>query len=152
MASVGLRMMLHDRLKTMGTMLGVVFATVLSAQQLGTFMGLLQKNTMLADNVVADLWVLPRGLPTLQDTAPMSMSVVHRARTTPGVAWAEPLLYGGAAVKVDGGTTEPITVLGTRLPRGAGGPWNIIAGDPAALGRPATAAGGGGGPESCRGS
>ena len=136
MAAVGLRMMLHDRLKTMGTMLGVVFATVLSAQQLGTFMGLLQKNTMLADNVVADLWVLPRGLPTLQDTAPMSMSVVHRARTTPGVAWAEPLLYGGAAVKVDGGTTEPITVLGTRLPRGAGGPWNIIAGDPAALGRP----------------
>jgi putative ABC transport system permease protein len=27
-------------------------------------------------------------------------------------------------------------VLGTRLPRGAGGPWNIIAGSPADLGRP----------------
>ncbi len=136
MAAIGVRMMLHDRLKSLGTLLGVVFATLLSAQQLGTFLGLLQKNTMLADNVSADLWVLPRGLPTLQDTSPMSMSVLHRARTSPGVDWAEPLLYGGAAVKVEGGTTEPITVLGTRLPRGAGGPWNIVAGDPRDLARP----------------
>jgi putative ABC transport system permease protein len=128
MAAIGLRMMAHDRLKTVGTLLGVVFATVLSFQQLGTFLGLLQKNTMLADNVAADLWVTPRGLPTLQDTAPMSMSVLYRARTAPGVAWAEPMLYGGAAAKVPGGTTEAMTVIGTRLPRGAGGPWNIVAG------------------------
>lgn len=136
MSVVALRMVAHDRLKTLGTMLGVVFATVLSVQQLGTFLGLLQKNTLLADNVRADLWVIPRGLPTLQETAPMSMSVVHRARTTPGVAWAEPLLYGGAQVKVPGGTTEAVTVIGTRLPRLAGGPWNVVAGDPADLARP----------------
>lgn len=136
MVRVGLRMLAHDRLKTLGTLLGVVFATVLSVQQLGTFLGLLQKNTMLADNVAADLWVIPRGLPTLQDTAPMSMSVLHRARTSSGIAWAEPMLYGGAAVKVPGGTTEAVTVIGTRLPRLAGGPWNVVAGSPRDLALP----------------
>jgi putative ABC transport system permease protein len=136
MAVVGVRMMLHDRLKSVGTLLGVVFATLLSNQQLGTFLGLLQKNVMVVQNVEADLWVIPRGLPTLQDTAPMSIAALHRARTTPGVAWAEPLLYGGAAVKVAGRSTEPITVMGACLPRLAGGPWNVVAGSPRDLARP----------------
>ena len=43
--SLALRMMFHDKAKLIGTTLGVVFAVVLSAQQLGILFGLLQKNT-----------------------------------------------------------------------------------------------------------
>ena len=46
--SLALRMMLYDKPKLIGTTLGVVFAVVLSAQQLGILFGLLQKNTMLS--------------------------------------------------------------------------------------------------------
>jgi putative ABC transport system permease protein len=128
MSAVAVRMMLHDRLKSIGTLVGVVFATLLANQQAGTFMGLLEKNTMLVANTRADVWIVPRTLPTLQQAAPMSISVLHRAQVTPGVAWAEPLAFGGASLKVPGGGTEQLTVVGTRLPRGAGGPWNIVRG------------------------
>ncbi len=128
MSAIAVRMMLHDRLKSIGTLVGVVFATLLANQQAGTFMGLLEKNTMLVANTRADVWIVPRTLPTLQQAAPMSISVLHRAQVTPGVAWAEPLAFGGASLKVPGGGTEQLTVVGTRLPRGAGGPWNIVRG------------------------
>jgi putative ABC transport system permease protein len=128
MSAIAVRMMLHDRLKSIGTLVGVVFATLLANQQAGTFMGLLEKNTMLVANTRADVWIVPRTLPTLQQAAPMSISVLHRAQVTPGVAWAEPLAFGGASLKVPAGGTEQLTVVGTRLPRGAGGPWNIVRG------------------------
>ena len=61
MARVGVRMMFFDKLKLLGTMLGVVFAVVLSNQQLGTFLGLIYKNQMLVEKTNADLWILPAG-------------------------------------------------------------------------------------------
>lgn len=136
MSAVAVRMMLHDRLKSIGTLVGVVFATLLANQQAGTFMGLLEKNTMLVGNTRADVWIVPKTLPTLQASAPMSISVLHRAQVTPGVAWAEPLAYGGASLKVPGGGTEALTLVGTRLPRGAGGPWNVVSGELSSLREP----------------
>jgi putative ABC transport system permease protein len=136
MAAIAVRMMLHDRLKSLGTLIGVVFATLLANQQGGTFLGLMQKNVMLVSNTRADLWIVPRTLPTLQASAPMSISTLHRARVAPGVAWAEPLAYGGASVKIPGGGTEQVTLVGVRLPRGAGGPWNVVRGDVTSLREP----------------
>lgn len=136
MAAVAVRMMLHDRLKSLGTLFGVIFATLLANQQAGTFMGLIDKNTMLVSNTRADIWIVPASLPTLQASAPMSISTLHRASVTEGVAWAEPLAYGGGSMKVPGGGTEAITIVGARLPRLAGGPWNVVAGDPRSLSEP----------------
>ena len=59
MIRVGLRMMVHDKLKMLGTLVGVVFAVLLSNQQAGTFLGLIQKNTMFIDNAGADMWIVP---------------------------------------------------------------------------------------------
>ena len=50
MVRVGTRMMFHDKLKFAGTLFGVIFAVVLTNQQLGVFLGLLSKNTMFIDN------------------------------------------------------------------------------------------------------
>jgi Barrel-sandwich domain of CusB or HlyD membrane-fusion/MacB-like periplasmic core domain len=129
MARVALRMMLHDKLKMAGTLAGVVFAVVLANQQVGTFLGLLHKNTMFIDHAGADIWVVPPATPQLQFGEPMQDSVLMRARVTPGVAWAEPLLYGGATLKRMDGGSQPVTLVGTRDPHKAGGPWNLVAGD-----------------------
>ncbi len=138
MALVGLRMMVHDKLKMMGTLLGVVFAVLLSNQQAGTFMGLLKKNTMFIDNAGADLWIVPPHTPALQPSKPIAIGIATQVRGTPGVAWAEPLLYGAASIALPGGGTEAVTVVGTRLPAMRGGPWNIVAGDKNALANPDT--------------
>ena len=136
MALLGVRMMFHDRFKLMGTLLGVVFAVVLVNQQIGVLFALLDKNTMLVDHAGADVWVLPPSTQTLAGGSPISISALSQARTAPGVAWAEPLAYGTAIMRRPDGGNEPVTLLGTRLPRRAGGPWNLVAGDPVELMQP----------------
>jgi putative ABC transport system permease protein len=129
MARLGVSMMFHDRAKLAGTLLGVVFATVLVVQQLGTFLGLLYKNTQFVDATEADLWIVPPATQAVQAGSPISMAALVSARTTDGVAWAEPLLMGGAVMQRPDGGSEAVTLVGTRLPRSAGGPWNLVAGE-----------------------
>lgn len=138
MADVGLRMMVHDKAKLVGTVLGVVFAVVLGVQQLSILFGLLDKNTMFIDHSAADIWIVPPSTTNLQAGGLMSNGVLFRARTTQGVALAEPLLFQGAVLKKRGGGVEPVTLVGVSLPSRLGGPWNFVAGGPEALGQPDT--------------
>jgi putative ABC transport system permease protein len=138
MATVGLRMMVHDKLKMLGTLVGVVFAVLLSNQQAGTFLGLLGKNTMFVENAGADLWILPPNLETLAAGKFIPEAIARQAPGVRGVAWAEPLLFGGALIAIPGGSSEAITVVGTRLPAAKGGPWNMVSGTPDVLKNPDT--------------
>lgn len=133
---VALRMMLHDKAKLIGTTLGVVFAVVLAAQQLGVLFGLLQKNTMFVDNAGADLWIVPPGTTKTAPGQRLSTALLDQARATPGVAVAAPLLMIGTSVSKPGGGSEATTLVGFDLAAGLGGPWNIVAGDVAALRAP----------------
>lgn len=138
MASLGVEMMLYDKPKLAGTLVGVVFAVVLSLQQLSILFGLLDKNTMFVDHAQADIWIAPAGTELLQPGAPLSDAVLMRARTTDGVAVAEPLVFAGATIKTPVGASEPVTLVGTRAPAMLGGPWAMVAGDPSVLARPDT--------------
>src|SRR5262249_34270328 len=136
MARVGIAMLLHDRLKLVGTLVGVIFAVLLSNQQAATFFGLLDKNTMLARRSGADIWVTPPATESLQPGALMSDSTLVPARGRSGVAWAAPLLLAGGTVKLPSGGTEAIQIIGVDLPALHGGPWNVVSGDPRDLARP----------------
>jgi putative ABC transport system permease protein len=140
MGKVGLRMMFHDKAKLVGTLVGVVFAVVLSNQQVGTFLGLLQKNVMLVENAGADLWITPASTESLVSAAGQTLSTASllAAKTTPGVAWAEPTLVVMGNVALPSGGTQQVQIIGTRLPRCKGGPWNLIAGQCSDLGQPDT--------------
>ncbi|MEZ4400305.1 MAG: ABC transporter permease [Kofleriaceae bacterium] len=128
-----LRMMFYDKAKLVGTTLGVVFAVVLAAQQLGVLFGLLQKNTMFVDNAGADLWIVPPNTTQASPGQRMSTALLDQARATPGVAVAAPLIMIGTSVAKPGGGSEAITLVGVDLDHGLGGPWNIVAGAAADL-------------------
>jgi len=139
--ALALRMMFYDKPKLVGTTLGVVFAVVLSSQQLGILFGLLQKNTMFVDNAGAEVWITPPGTNQLQPGKRLSEAIVVQARTTEGVAAAHPLVYGTGSIQRPWGGSEPVAIIGLDLPIGPndpwlGGPWNIVAGDRRALALP----------------
>lgn len=138
MAGAGLRMMFHDKLKMVGTLIGVVFAVVLTNQQLGTFRGLLYKNVMLVRNAGADVWITPPGTMQVQAGKTLGDHVLMQASVTPGVARAEPILLGNASVQKPSGGTEPVTLIGLKLPAKGGLPWNVVRGDASVLERPDT--------------
>jgi putative ABC transport system permease protein len=139
MARVGLAMMLHDRLKMGCTLMGVVFAVILTNQQMGTLFGLLEKNTIFVDKAGADLWIVPPRIESLtQVVKPIPEGISTQVRGMPGVAWADPMLFGPAEITLPNGSAEAITVVGARLPALHGGPANMAAGDPRALAGPDT--------------
>ncbi len=138
MARVGFRMMFHDRLKFIGTVSGVVFAVLLAVQQFAILLGLLEKNTMFVEHAGADLWIAPPNTQLLQPGEKLGEQLLMRARTTPGVEAAEPLIFTGGTVKKPNGGAEPVTLIGTQLPLMLGGPWNLVAGDRGALAEPNT--------------
>ena len=131
-------MMFHDKLKMMATLAGVIFSVILANQGAGTFLGLLHKNTMLVESAGADLWIVPPLTQTLQGGKTLPDAVLMAARTTPGVTWAEPVLYGNATLALPGGGSEAVTVIGTRYPAYRGGPWNMVRGSREVLAEPDT--------------
>lgn len=133
MGAIGVRMMFHDRLKLAGTLFGVVFAVVLGNFQVGTFMALLFKNRMFVDNAVVDVWITPPGTRQFQAGTPLTDTHLNRARSIEGVAWAEPLILQAAQLELPNGGSEPVSLIGTRAPRFAGGPWNLVSGSRDAL-------------------
>jgi putative ABC transport system permease protein len=126
-------MMFFDRLKLAGTLFGVVFAVVLGNFQVGTFLALLFKNRMFVQNAAADIWIAPPGTRQFQGGSPLNDAQLNRARSTPGVAWAEPLLIQAVNLKLPNGGSEPVSLVGTRAPRFAGGPWNLVKGQTESL-------------------
>ncbi|HVY44823.1 MAG TPA: ABC transporter permease, partial [Minicystis sp.] len=117
---------------------GVVFAVLLSNQQAGTFLGLMHKNTMFIENAGADVWIAAPNTEALQPTKSIPEVISKQAMGVPGVAWAEPLLFGATSVSLPGGGTEAVTLVGTKVPALRGGPWNVVAGSAASLAQPDT--------------
>jgi putative ABC transport system permease protein len=107
-------------------------------QQIGVLFALLEKNTMFVDNAGADIWILPRTAKTLEGGTPISIYWLNRARGHREVDWAEPLLFGTTTVVSPEGTSEAVTLVGTRAPRFAGGPWNLVDGSAESLSEPDT--------------
>jgi len=136
MAYVGIAMLLQDKLKFAGILVGVIVAVVLSNQQTATFLGLLGKNTMLARHAGADIWIAPPRTEILQAGGTIPDSVLWTARSTPGVAWAAPILMGGGNLNLPTGGSQPVTIIGVELPAGRGGPWNVVGGDVRRLSQP----------------
>ncbi len=136
MAKMGIKMMFFDRLKLLGTLFGVVFAVVLGNFQAGTFLALAYKNRMFVEKAQVDVWVAPPGTRQFQGGKPLNDAQLNRARATPGVAWAEPLLMQAAQLQLPNGGSEPVTLIGTRAPRFAGGPWNLVKGEVGSLSQP----------------
>jgi putative ABC transport system permease protein len=126
---LALRMALHDKAKFIGTVMGVVFAVVLAAQQLGVLLGLLSKNTMFVDNAAADIWIVPPGTTQALSGQRLSTTLVGQARTTPGVEAASALVMAGTSISKPGGGSEAITIVGVELDTMLGGPFHVVAGD-----------------------
>ncbi|HEX7700579.1 MAG TPA: ABC transporter permease, partial [Kofleriaceae bacterium] len=135
---LGVRMMLHDKSKFIGTILGVIFAVVLADQQLGILFGLLDKNTMFIDHAGAEVWIVPPHTTVAQPGQRMSTELLYQARATPGVAHASALVMVGSSITKPGGGSEGITIVGVDLETMLGGPWNIVAGDASVLHMPDT--------------
>ena len=112
MIRFALKTLFFDRGKLLIALVGVIFSVVLVSVQGGLFLGLMSKASMLVDNSQADIWVCRRGVENVDFAHLLPEAWLTRARGTPGVLHAEPLVVGKSMATLRAGGYEDVWVIG----------------------------------------
>jgi putative ABC transport system permease protein len=101
MSWIALKMLVGDRAKFYGIVMGLTFAALLITQQGSIFCGLMLRTAgQIYDITGADLWVMDANVRYIDDVKPMLESNLYRVRGVDGVQWAVPLYKGMARAKL----------------------------------------------------
>jgi putative ABC transport system permease protein len=130
------RNLAHDRSRLAVTMVGIVFAVVLIAIQLGLYLGFIDTTTTIIRHSHADLWIVAKGTRNFEVTVPIHEREAYLARSVPGVARVEGLMVQFVPWKKPQGGDESVILIGSDLNTGLVGPWNLVEGDLESLRRP----------------
>src|SRR5947207_15032749 len=89
------RNLLHDRLRFIATLVGIVFSVVLVMIQMGLFLGFGHMVSTMIDHASTDLWVVPKGAKCFEEPSLLDLKLRDRAAGTYGVATTIALVTGG---------------------------------------------------------
>src|SRR5205085_8012751 len=89
MTWIALKMLTGDRSKYLGLIFGVSFATLLMAQQISIFAGIMRRTaSQILDVRDADIWVMDDKVRYIDEVPGLPDTDLQRVRGVPGVAWA----------------------------------------------------------------
>ena len=102
MSWIAIKMLVGDRAKFLGIVMGLTFAALLINQQGSIFCGLMLRTCgQITDITGADLWVMDPAVRYIDDVKPMLENNLYRVRGVEGVLWAVPLYKGKARAKIN---------------------------------------------------
>ena len=133
---VALKMLVGDRAKYLGIVMGITFASLLITQQLGIFCGLMARSYgAITDLGYPDVWVMDPEVKFIDDTKPLQDTALDRVRGVSGVEWAVPLYKGIIRARLNDGTFQSCNVYGLDDASLVGGPPVMLQGQLADLRR-----------------
>jgi len=126
---VALKMLVGDRAKYFGIILGITFASFLITQQLAIFCGLMTRTYgAVTDLSLPDIWVMDPKVQFIDDVKPLQDTKLFRVRGVRGVEWAVPLYKGLLKARLDNGNFQTCNVFGLDDATLIGGPPEMIDG------------------------
>jgi putative ABC transport system permease protein len=131
--TLALRNLLYDRTRLVGTLIGVVFSTVLVTIQLGLYVSSERMITTLIDHSEADLWIVPRETKSFENAALLPGHERYLALSTKGVVSATEIIVGFGEWRKPSGAKVPIVLIGADVRGGGPVPWNVVQGSSEAL-------------------
>jgi putative ABC transport system permease protein len=113
MLRIALKMLFGDRGKYAGLLFGITFTSFLVTFAASYFTGFMTRGfAIIAENPVADIWVMDPAVESPEQTINMPLSVLYRVRGVEGVASAMPLALGTAEARLSNGRIQPFQVIG----------------------------------------
>jgi putative ABC transport system permease protein len=129
MNSIALKMLIGDRAKYIGIIIGLTFASLLITQQSAIFVGIMTRTfSFLTDVGLPDIWVVDPQVQYIEDIKPLRDTEVLRVRGVEGVEWAVPLYKGSLAARLADGTFQSCVLIGLDDETLIGGPPKMLAG------------------------
>ena len=134
--TLAMRNLFHDRVRLGVTLIGILFAVVLVAVQLGLYAGTSKMIVSMIQRANADLWIVPYGAESFEGSGTLTGSERHAALSTPGVAKAVPLVASFVKWSKPEGGEQLSVLVGTDPADGGLAPWNIVEGGNESLNLP----------------
>ncbi|HZD91940.1 MAG TPA: ABC transporter permease [Pseudolabrys sp.] len=123
MLRIAVKMLVGDRAKYLGLLLGTTFTSFLVAFALSYFAGFMTRGfALISENPEADVWVMDPAVNSTAHTTNMPDSVLERVRSVDGVGMAVPLALGTADVHFANGEFQSFQVIGVDGPTLSGLP------------------------------
>src|SRR4030042_6426073 len=96
---VALRILLYDKVRTLITLVGVIFAVSLIFAQLGIYFGLMETSSIIIDNTPGDIWITSKNSKNFDFSQPFPESMYYHVSSVDGVQWAEKLIVAWALIR-----------------------------------------------------
>lgn len=136
MNRIAIKMLVGDRAKYLGIIMGITFASLLITQQAAIFVGLMTRTySAITDLRLPDIWVMDPKVQFIDDIKPMQSTKLLNVRGVEGVEWAVPLYKGLLKARLDNGNFQTVNVIGLDDATLIGGPPSMVAGSLADLRR-----------------
>jgi putative ABC transport system permease protein len=128
MFGVAVKMLLHSKVRSISTLLGIAVAFVLSAAQIGLMVSWCNTVSAIVRHADADVWVMADKTPAFDYGTPIPEGRVYQVRSAAGVSWAESLFMSWMFVRQHDGRMTIVELVGVDNDL-AGGPWAMSAGN-----------------------
>ncbi|GJQ24315.1 ABC transporter permease [Candidatus Brocadia sapporoensis] len=126
---IALKMLVGNRAKYAGIIIGLTFASLLITQQSAIFVGLMTRTFgFLTDTALPDIWVMDPKVQYIDDIKPLKETESIRVRSVEGVAWAVPMYKGLLKARLSNGTFQTCNVIGLDDETLIGGPPRMLQG------------------------
>lgn len=113
MLFLALKMLINDRAKYIGIILGISFASFIITQQAGIFVGIMKRTYgLVTDTSQPDIWVMDDKVQYIDDIKPLKETELYRIKGIEGVAWAVPFYKGMIKGRLANGTFQNCIVIG----------------------------------------
>ena len=129
MNRIAIKMLVGDRAKYLGIVMGITFASLLITQQSAIFVGLMTRTySAITDLRLPDVWVMDPKVQFIDDIKPMQSTKLLNVRGVEGVEWAMPLYKGLLKARLDNGNFQTVNVIGLDDATLIGGPPAMVEG------------------------
>lgn len=108
-----IKMLMGDKAKYLGMILGLTFASFIITEQAAVFIGLMSRTYgFITDTSQPNIWVMDREVQFVDDVKPLATTELFRVRGVEGVKWAVPLFKGMIRARLRNGNFQNTNVIG----------------------------------------
>ncbi|WKW51189.1 ABC transporter permease [Rhodomicrobium lacus] len=127
---LAIRNLVHDRARFLVTLVGILFAVVLLAVQLGLYLGARKMIVDTIDHAGGDIWIAAYGSNSFEQATILHGRERFAALSVPGVTAVEPIVASFAPWTRSDTSTTSVVIVGAdgTLP-----PWNVVEGAVSAI-------------------
>ncbi len=129
MLAYALKMLIGDKVKYVGIVLGLCFASFIITQQSSILLGIIARTFgFITDTSQPNIWVMDPSVQYIDDIKPLKDTDLYRIQGVEGVQWAVPLYKGMIQARLPNGTFQTCVLIGIDDATLIGGPPIILEG------------------------